>query len=400
MTLPNAINVQAGSLLPGTYTGSVAISGSTSAADNITVAVTLNVTTSPVIDLTQISTSEIFAVPGGAKVTSYFSFATTGGSALNVTAAAGSASFLSASAYSANTIAITADPTGLAAGVYHGNVTITSNAANNAAVSVPVDFLVSTAGIANISQSGVVNPVTYVSEPFAPGAIVAVFGNLFASAGTAATNPSLPLATTLGSAQVLINGTPAPLFYVSPTQINVQLPYSLTVGTTATVQAVAGSVKGNLRPITIAANTPRILTLSSSYALAFNLTDGSLPLPSSISVPPYASHPAKPGDILEIFAVGFGQTSPPAVEGAAATSSPLEYAPTTTVGFGGGILSGQQVVVTPLFSGLTPTQSGLYQINVTIPATAPLGSFRFPVTVNVGGAVANFVNVAISANGK
>jgi uncharacterized protein (TIGR03437 family) len=162
---------------------------------------------------------------------------------------------------------------------------------------------------------------------------------------------------------------------------------------------VAGGVNGNIRPITIAASAPRVLVLSSGYALAFNLTDGSVPMPSTMSLPPYPTHPAKPGDNLEFFAVGFGQTSPAAVEGVGASGSPLQYAPTTTVGFGGGIASGQEVVVTPLFSGLTPTQAGLYQINVTVPATAPLGS-SVPVTIIVGGAVANFVNVAISANGK
>ena len=219
--------------------------------------------------------------------------------------------------------------------------------------------------------------------------------------GHAATNPGLPpLATTLGSAQVLVNGTPAPLYYVSPTQINVQLPYSLTAGQTATVQVVAGGVKGNLRPVTIAASTPRLLVLSSGYALAFNLSDGSLPLPSTVSLPPYVTHPAKPGDILEFFAVGFGQTSPPAVEGVAATASPLEYAPATTVAFGGGSpFAPPAVVATPSFSGLTPTQVGLYQINVTIPLNVQLGSV-IPVIATVGSGASNTVNLAISANGK
>jgi len=400
VALPNAISIEAGGLSPGTYAGSVKISGSTAAADNITIAVTLDVTGGPVIDLTQISTAELFGAPGSGKVTSYFTFATTGGSALNITGATASGAFVSASVFSPSTIAITADPTGLAAGTYHGNVTISSNAANNAAVSVPVDFVVASAATPNISANGIVNPATFVAEPFSPGDIVAVFGNLFASPGTAATNPGLPpLATTLGSAQVLVNGTSAPLYYVSPTQINVQLPYSLTVGQTATLQVVAGGVKGNLRPITVAASTPRLLVLSSGYALAFNLSDGSLPLPSSVAAPPYVTHPAKPGDILEFFAVGFGQTSPAAVEGAPATGTPLQYAPTTTVGFGGGIFAPPTVTVTPLFSGLTPTQVGLYQINVTVPANVPLGS-AVTVNVTVGSGTANTVNVAISANGQ
>ena len=138
--VPNAISVGAGGMAPGTYTGSVTISGSTLAADNKTVAVTLIVTGGPVIDLSQISTQELFGAPGGAKVTSYFTFATTGGSALNIAGATSSAASLSASVFGPSTIAITADPTGLAAGTYQGNVTISSNAANNAAVSSTCGF--------------------------------------------------------------------------------------------------------------------------------------------------------------------------------------------------------------------------------------------------------------------
>jgi uncharacterized protein (TIGR03437 family) len=404
---PSAINVGASRLSPGTYTGSVTISGSTLATDNKTIAVTLVVTASPVIDLSQISTMELFGAPGSGKTTSYLTFATTtgitsattGGSALNITGATGSTAFLSASVFSPTTIAISADPTGLSPGTYHGNVTISSNAANNAAVSVPVDFVVSAAAIGTISANGIVNPITYLAEPFAPGEIASVFGTFFAGAGTAATNPGLPpLATNLGGTQLLVNGSPAPLYYVSPTQINFQIPYSLTAGQTATAQVVSGGVPGNLRPITIVANSPRLLVLSSGYALAFNASDGSLPLPSSVSSPSFVTHPAKPGDVLTFYGVGFGQTSPPAVEGVAATASPLQNAATTTVSFGGGPLAPPAVTATPLFSGLSPTQAGLYQINVTLPPNV-LGS-AIPVNVTVGSGASNTVNVAISANGQ
>ena len=329
---------------------------------------------------------ELYGAPGTGPTTSYFAFANAGGGTLTITAAAGSAAFLSASVYSPTIIAITANAAGLAPGTYHGNVTITSNAANNAAVAVPVDFIVTAAATPNISPSGIVNPSTYVSEPFAPGEVIAAFGTLFASAGTAATNPGPPpLQMTLGGTQVLVNGVPAPLYYVSPTQINFQVPYSYTAGQTATVQVVSGGVPGNMRPITIASNSPRMLELSSGYLLAFNLTDGSLPLPSSMPLPPYAAHPAKPGDILEMFAVGFGQTSPPAVEGQPATASPLEYAATTTVSFGGGPFAPPPVAGNVLFTGLSPTGVGLYQINVTVPPNAPLGS-SIPVNVTVAAA--------------
>ena len=151
-------------------------------------------------------------------------------------------------------------------------------------------------------------------------------------------NPGLPpLATTLGSVQVLVNGVAAPLFYVGPLQINFQIPYSLASGQTATVQVVSGGTPGNARSIAITATSPRLLLFPGNYGIAFN-TDGSIPLPSSQVVPPFVSHPAKPGDVLVIYGVGFGQTSPVAVEGIAANSAPfLQNAATTTVDFGGPI---------------------------------------------------------------
>ena len=211
-------------------------------------------------------------------------------------------------------------------------------------------------------------------------------------------NPGLPpLATTLGSVQVLVNGVAAPLFYVGPLQINFQVPYSLASGQTATVQVVSGGTPGNARSIAITATSPRLLLFPGNYGIAFN-TDGSIPLPSSQVVPPFVSHPAKPGDVLVIYGVGFGQTSPVAVEGIAANGAPLlQNAATTTVDLGGPI--GIGVTTTAGYSGLMPTAVGLYQINVTVPLNVPLSN-SLPVTATVGGATSNIFNIAVSADGK
>ena len=395
----------------GTYTGTVVISGSTRASDNKTVQVTLVVSTSPVIDTTTISTIRIRGFQGGGKFSSYPSFNVVlpapgifdNGSSpiasLAITGATASGAFLSAAVYNSNTISITADAGSLNPGTYRGTVTIASNAANNAAVSIPVVFIVYPAGPNVIFSGGIVNPSTYASEPFAPGEIVALFGLQLAAPGTSAQNPGLPpLATTLGSAQVLVNGVPAPLFYVGPLQINFQIPYSLTSGQIATVQVVAGGTPGNSRSIAITATSPRLLLFGgTTYGIAFN-TDGSLPLPSSLVIPPYVSHPAKPGDVLVIYGVGFGQTSPVAVEGIAANGAPsLQNAATTIVDFGGPANLGATAIAA--YSGLTPTAVGLYQINVTIPPGVPLSN-ALPVTATVGGAVSNTFYIAVSADGK
>ncbi len=411
IAFPDAIQVSAQpGQAAGTYTGTVVISGSTFPLDNKTVHVTLVVSTAPVIDTTAVSTVQIQGFQGGGKVSSYPSFnvvmptpgifnnGSTPIASLAITGATASGAFLSAAVYNSNTISITADAGSLSPGIYRGSVTIASNAANNADVSVPVAFIVYPAGPNLIFSGGIVNPSTYASEPFAPGEIVALFGLQLASPGTSAVNLGLPpLATTLGSVQVLVNGVAAPLFYVGPLQVNFQIPYSLASGQTATVQVVSGGTPGNSRSIAITATSPRLLLFPGNYGIAFN-TDGSIPMPSSLVIPPFVSHPAKPGDVLVIYGVGFGQTSPAATEGAAANLAPfLQNAAATTVEFGGFIANG--VSTTAAYSGLTPTAVGLYQINVTIPLNVPLSN-SLSVTATVGSAVSNTFNIAVSADGK
>ena len=104
-------------------------------------------------------------------------------------------------------------------------MTIASNAANNSQVSLPVELTVDASGVPLISTGAVVNVGNYAQESIAPGDIAAVFGDQFAPAGSALSNSGVPLPTSLGGVQVLVNGMPAPLYYVSPGQINFQIPY-------------------------------------------------------------------------------------------------------------------------------------------------------------------------------
>jgi uncharacterized protein (TIGR03437 family) len=389
------------SLLPGTYTGAVTISGSSASSDNKTINVTLNVTSAPIIDLSKSLAVQISGYQNGPQETAYPVLNNVGMGSLAISGATATASpnFLSTSVLNANTLQITADPTGLSAGTYTGTVTITSNAANNPQVSIPVEFYVAPAGSPQISYNGIVNIATFTQqEAAAQGDIFAIFGSQFAASGTAAQNASTPLATTLGNTQVLVNNVPAPLYYVSPGQINFQLPYSLTPGQAATVQAVSGSRPGNVRPLSIAAIVPRLLPFLPlpNYGLIVNFRDGSFPFPTG-SVAGLQTHPAKPGDTLIMYGVGFGQTNPAAIEGMAASSSPLQQIQKLTATFGSSFQGIANGVVG--FAGLTPTAVGLYQINVTLPANVPLGA-AIPVYVVVNGVQSQTVTLAISATGN
>jgi uncharacterized protein (TIGR03437 family) len=180
----------------------------------------------------------------------------------------------------------------------------------------------------------------------------------------------------------------------------------------STVQVVANGNAGNIRSLSVTASAPRMLSgFVAGYGAIVNGLDGSLTFPTGTAVPGYATHPAKPGDTIVIYGIGFGQTTPGAMEGQAAPSvAPLESIGNVTVTFGGGPLSGSSVVAAASFAGLTPTAVGLYQVNVVVPATTPLGS-KVPLSLEVNGAPAvvcnaysvcqpQSVNVAISVTGK
>ncbi len=280
-------------------------------------------------------------------------------------------------------------------------VTITSNAVNNSQIAIPVEFSVAAAGQPLIFTGGIVNAATGAEEPVAQGDVVSIYGSQFAPVGTFAVNASTPLATTLAGTQVLVNNVPAPLYFMSPGQINFQIPYGASTSQLSTVQVVSGLTAGECgRSLSVSPVVPRLLPgFISGYGAIVNGTDNSLTFPTGTVVPGFTTHPAKPGDTIVIYAIGFGQTTPPAVEGQAAPSTaPLQSISNVNVIFGGGF-NGSSVTAKPAFAGLTPTLVGLYQVNVVVPANVTVGP-QSAVSMLVEGVQTNFVYLAISATGK
>ena len=382
----------------GVYSGSIGIGGSTYGPDNINVNVTLNVTTSPII---QVNNTELHLTgfQGGPQTTTTVSFTNIGQGTLSVASATGTSTnnFLSAKISSASSITITADPLQLAPGFYSGTVTISSNAANNAQVAIPVELDILPAAQPFITQAGVVNIATFANEPIAQGDILAVFGDQFASAGSTYTNSTTPLATQLGTTQVLVNGVPAPLYFVSRQQINFQVPYSTAVAQVATIQVVANGTNSNIRSVQATGVVPRILIWPSqfvqgNYGIAVN-ADGSLALPNGDNFGVFNVHPTKAGATVVFYCVGLGQTSPAATDGTAASSQPVQATSAVTVTFGNSLLG--SVTTQSAFAGLVPTLVALYQVNVQVPNGVPVGN-SIPVTFNLNGNSSNSVNIAIS----
>lgn len=361
-------------LAEGTYNGSVTITKSTVAAENKTVPVSFTVTSKAIAAAT-VSSMEFRLAQSAKKSTQYIVVVNRGLSALSLTGATvattSGGTWLTAQPIPGTFyVAVSADPTGLAVGRYSGTVTIASNAVNTP-LAVPVDLEVVATGAPLLSYRGLVSNVTYAGgDPLARGDIVALFGEqltLFDPLQAA----SLPLGDLLSGARVYINERPAPLYYASYGQINLQIPFDAAIGE-ALVRVEREGQRSNTISVQIAARAPRILRLGiGDYGTIVN-QDGSFPIPVTAGI---ASHPAKAGDVLVMYALGLGETVPPVLSGAGAPAvEPFARVPLMPkVVFTGGT-TGSPASVEPFFVGLTPNFVGLFQINVAVPRDPPTGA--------------------------
>jgi uncharacterized protein (TIGR03437 family) len=392
--IPYAITAKALSgMVEGAYQGVVTVSKSAVAAENRAVPVTFNVTSKPIAAVSPESLSFRLMV-GAAKLTRYASLSNSGLGTLSVSGYALSptdaSKWLSVGIDSGSSLlSATVDPSSLAVGHYDSTIVLATNAANTF-LYIPVAVDVIAVGAPVVAYQGLLSNATFtVGDPVAQGDIVALFGEHF-TLGSATQPGALPLPVTLGGAKVYVNDTPAPIYFTSYNQINLQIPYETAAGE-ARVQVERDGVKGNTISVQVAARVPRLMTVSGQYAIAVN-TDGTFAMPVTAGL---ASHPAKPGDALVFYGLGFGPAVPAVASGAGAPSQEpfARIVPTPSVYFGGGMFaSGVEAV--PFFVGLCPGFVGLTQMNVFVPQNVPTGS-SIPVQVKGTNYTSNIVYIAV-----
>jgi uncharacterized protein (TIGR03437 family) len=224
-----------------------------------------------------------------------------------------------------------------------------------------------------INANGVV-PIYSTSTTIQPGSWVTVYGSNFSGSNNL-WQGDFP--TTLGQTTVTINGKPAYLWLVSPTQINLQAPDDTMTGS---VSVVVSNQFGNASAAAVLGPYgPSFSLLDSRYAASIVLTSGSAGNSGAgydIIGPtgrfPYPTRPVKAGETLVLFGTGFGPTNPPvpagkAFSGAALSTNP----PQITIG-------GVPAMVN--FAGII--EAGLFQFNVVVPA---VGSGDQPIQALAGG---------------
>ena len=223
--------------------------------------------------------------------------------------------------------------------------------------------------------SGGIGPVFSPSTTIQPGSWVSIYGTNFAAAN-AVWNGEFP--TSLGGVSVTINNRPAYLWFVSPGQINLQVPDDFTAGPVPVAVTTAnGTVSAT---VTLAPISPSFSLLGDGRHVAGVIATpngggaygrGTYDMLGPGDGFDFHTRPVKAGENLVLYGVGFGPTNPAVPAGKAFSGA----APTTnivSISIGG-------VPASVSFAGAVG--AGFYQFNVTVPATGH-GEQAVKATVN------------------
>jgi uncharacterized protein (TIGR03437 family) len=247
-----------------------------------------------------------------------------------------------------------------------GTCTIRATQAGNttyaAATPVNQSFTVAASAITGVGVSG-------GGVNIAPNAWVSIYGaNLAPSSAasgltwsSASSFASGQMPTSLDGVSVTVNGKPAYIYFISPTQVNVLTPLDSMIGPVAVV-VNNGSTTTAAFTANLQTAAPGFLRFGDGVHIAALHADDSYLGPASMSVPGYTFTPAAPGETIMLFGDGFGLPTTALTAGSAVQQAELPTLPQITIG---GAPADVQ------YAGLI--SPGLYQINVTVPTTAATG---------------------------
>jgi uncharacterized protein (TIGR03437 family) len=244
-------------------------------------------------------------------------------------------------------------------------VVITGNPAGDSVVADDLSY--TNAGPVVPAVSSVVNSASLAAGALAGGSLATIFGTNLATQTVSAA--SLPLPTTLGGDSATVGGVAAAFYYVSPGQVNIQIPFGVQAGPAKLVFNANGA--STTVTIQIAVAAPGIFLIG-SYAEAINLSSGTVNGPTA---------GAAPSSSVEVFMTGTGAVNPPVATGAAAPGSPVSNVVATVTA----TVGGQAATVS--FAELDPGEVGVTQVSVQIPAS--LANGVYPLIITVGGVASN-----------
>jgi trimeric autotransporter adhesin len=223
----------------------------------------------------------------------------------------------------------------------------------------------------HIHSSGVRSAASWQAGPVAPGEIITLLGPAIGP-----TSPQTPSGAAsdnnLGATSVTFDGTPAPLLYAGPSQINAVVPYAVSGNAATQMQILFQGKSVGTLSLPVVPAVPAIFTLDSTGVGPGAILNQDMTVNST-------NNPAARGSVISIFATGAGQTNPPGVDGQ--TTGSVLAQPLLAVGVQiGGLTSNV------LYAGAAPGLiSGVLQVNAVVPDEVTAGP-SVPVLITIGSA--------------
>ncbi len=192
----------------------------------------------------------------------------------------------------------------------------------------------------------------------APGEVISIYGlGLWPTTGQAAPPDSGDFPSSIGSLQVLVNGSPIPLLYVSASQIDAEIPSGIASGGLTNGMAVVQVMNNS-----VALPDFTVAIVGSDFGV-FENAGGSMAVMNQDGTLNKIANPAQPGTIATIWATGYGATGAPAL--GAVTMSANNFCSNCQLVL---ISQGASITETVQYAGTAPFLiDGLMQINFAIP---------------------------------
>jgi len=370
------VGASASGLSPGVYQGTVAV---TAASSSTRVYATLTVLGPPSASLALAPSSLFLTAPVGQTSKQFLSVNSPGGPALfqwtsSVAGATTNVTMINSGVQSTSPAPAVVAPATLQVeagapqpGTYYGGITVTWDGGS---VTVPVTLSVTAAAPFSPLITAVVNSASERPAAIAPGEILSLFGQGIGPSPAGFTldaNGKLP--GEISGTQVLINGTAAPLLYVSASQVNAIVPYDLAGAEIATLQTVYNGLASASWGVPVATASPALFTLDSSGVGQASVLNQD----NSVNGP---SNAAARGSLVQIFATGGGGTTPASATGSLAGGNPTTLPAAVTIG---------SMDSPVMYHGSAPGEvAGLIQVNAQVPLGVTPGP-AVPIVLSVGG---------------
>ena len=221
--------------------------------------------------------------------------------------------------------------------------------------------------------SGVTNSASYAANAISPGSLITLFGSALAPLSGNANETPLPVS--IGDTAVTINGFAAPLLFVSPEQINIEVPWEIAPGAAELIVSTLG-----------VPSAPVFINVLPAAPGIFAGIEGNGAVVNANGAVNSSSNPAAPGSFVSVFFTGQGPVTSAIDDGDAPLSGQAisgTLSATATVG---------GMPATVGFTGLAPLFPGLAQMNLTIPS---LASGSYSLVIKIGDVSSNRVQIVV-----